>query len=786
MLICWLPSTDLFGQSTYARKFNTGPSDSASFPHQVLILPDSSLLLQWDDGSPVSADSQWIGFSHHLPDGSLLNTTRIRVIQDSALSSPAYVTLNRYGHLLLSLNQRTPDYDSGRIQLMRVDPSTFTPIWNRTYAQDSTEIFQTGLLALNNGNLLLYGGAYDAQPNVNFYYHSYLIVVDSAGDPVWEKQIAQSFFSLQNAMEAPNGDLYLLGSGVSPNNGDEIVQFLRLDSLGNTLASSYHNLSPYFFEPKHMVMTSSSELAAVGELRQGNPIFNGAFLKFDTAGTFVSGHSFDGQTGMRDAISTNTRIVVTGYTRDIGPDPAHLYIAGIDFNGNLEWMRYYDEPFAVDSATIGSGQGLAQTPDGGFVFVGYAGQNYEWKGMLMRSDSLGMGICNMIDSLPLTIPLNPTTVSLSAPDTTVALVTGAEPFSVQTFPLTDSFVCEVPCVWPGDTDNDGIAHNVDLLNIGLAYGQTGSPRTAPTNEWACHTASTWSSSFSSGLNHKFADCNGDGQVDADDTLAIYLNYNFTHNKTHTPAATSTTPDLVLVFGQDSAFVGDTVYAAVLLGNANIPADSIYGLAFTLLYDNALVDSGSAWIRFDSSFFGDSSNTLTLSRDFWTLGAIDGALVRTDQFDASGYGQIATLGFILIDNIEGKRQAAAMLHAGWSVVSAVLAGGGSAEVAVAGDSLVVLDPEIGQPEVTTDLRGLQVFPNPAQDMLHVSVARGRLDQVEVVDLRGKVLLKAAPGGQAAPGGPGGWTWHTADFARGVYLLRVQAGGATAYRRVILID
>jgi hypothetical protein len=83
------------------------------------------------------------------------------------------------------------------------------------------------------------------------------------------------------------------------------------------------------------------------------------------------------------------------------------------------------------------------------------------------------------------------------------------------------------CVWPGDANNDGIANAVDVLPLGLYYNETGPPRTSQGCFWECKIATEWTPN----PNVTYADCNGDGIVNAADVLCIGLNYNKTHTFT---------------------------------------------------------------------------------------------------------------------------------------------------------------------------------------------------------------------------------------------------------------
>ena len=88
------------------------------------------------------------------------------------------------------------------------------------------------------------------------------------------------------------------------------------------------------------------------------------------------------------------------------------------------------------------------------------------------------------------------------------------------------------CVWPGDTDTSNVVDNFDLLNIGLAYDSVGPLRPNATILWDDQTAPNWMITQPGiDVDFKHIDCNGDGMINADDTLAITQNWGEMHNFT---------------------------------------------------------------------------------------------------------------------------------------------------------------------------------------------------------------------------------------------------------------
>ena len=78
-------------------------------------------------------------------------------------------------------------------------------------------------------------------------------------------------------------------------------------------------------------------------------------------------------------------------------------------------------------------------------------------------------------------------------------------------------------VWPGDTNNDNLVNQADILPIGLYWHSTGFLRTDASMNWVGQPCSSWSPE-----NATFADANGDGIVNQTDILPIGLNWHKTH------------------------------------------------------------------------------------------------------------------------------------------------------------------------------------------------------------------------------------------------------------------
>ncbi|MEP7196709.1 MAG: T9SS type A sorting domain-containing protein [Saprospiraceae bacterium] len=87
--------------------------------------------------------------------------------------------------------------------------------------------------------------------------------------------------------------------------------------------------------------------------------------------------------------------------------------------------------------------------------------------------------------------------------------------------------CFNDCVWPGDTDLDGIVDYLDVVTIFKANNAIGNTRTESWI-WKAHESQDWNKSSSSGINYKHCDTNGDGLINKSDIDILNHNLGKTH------------------------------------------------------------------------------------------------------------------------------------------------------------------------------------------------------------------------------------------------------------------
>jgi hypothetical protein len=208
-------------------------------------------------------------------------------------------------------------------------------------------------------------------------------------------------------------------------------------------------------------------------------------------------------------------------------------------------------------------------------------------------------------------------------------------------------------VWPGDCNYDLVTDNFDLLNIGVAYGDTGYVRPGASLAYTAQPCQDWYYQFLNGVNVKHADCDGNGIVDGPDSTAISLNYGLTHpaRLSHSDESSSVGPELAFDI-PPLIIPGSALSVPITLGTSSVTADNIYGIAFTVDYDPAFITPGTMSVDYSGSWVENSNNHLHIKKDFPGAGKTDIAFTRIDHADISGYGMIATLHFVVSPNANG--------------------------------------------------------------------------------------------------------------------------------------
>ncbi len=346
------------------------------------------------------------------------------------------------------------------------------------------------------------------------------------------------------------------------------------------------------------------------------------------------------------------------------------------------------------------------------------------------------------------------------------------------FPLLiDILVVETP-VWPGDTDNNGVVDNFDVLNIGLAIDSIGPARLNASLAWEAQPASDWPQSTPDGNNYKHSDTDGNGMIDLNDTLAINLNWGEVHQFTNeTPDENRLFEDVPFYLEPDTIIEGQTINLPIILGTDQMSAEEVYGLAFSLNYNPEIIAMNSAFVDLNSSWLGTPGvDMFIMQKDFHSMGRTDVGLSRIDGINVSGSGAIGQFIVTIEDDIlfwsnEEERNE---LMAEFSIDNVRLINFQGQEIPVDAQSTLT---EIISSQTEPDIsQWVTVSPNPASDRIDIQATNLKVLQARIFNAVGKEVWQQEvwQGAQI----------NISNLPAGSYLLYLQTDRGICHKKLII--
>lgn len=325
-------------------------------------------------------------------------------------------------------------------------------------------------------------------------------------------------------------------------------------------------------------------------------------------------------------------------------------------------------------------------------------------------------------------------------------------------------------VWPGDANRDLTDDNLDLLAIGVAFGQSHFPRANASNTWVAQPCWAWQTLFANGTDIVNADCDGDGTVGYSDTTAVLLNYTLTHPARYGPPDSTLSSGYPLYFNTPllPPVAGDTTSIGIMLGDAIDPALQVYGIAFTFHYNSSNVVPGSAWMDFTNSWMAPVGYEIHLLKHFPGQNKMEIAISRIDHQDISGQGEIARLHFRLNPAAQG------MFKCWYTGVTLI----DHSEIPYPVVTTFGMFPiSVGINELTQE--GFHAYPNPTNGNYVIDDARlsGENSMIEISDISGRLVQTVETLGEASV------VLHLEALPAGTYFVRMTNEKGSFVERVI---
>ncbi|WP_169433356.1 T9SS type A sorting domain-containing protein [Lewinella cohaerens] len=343
--------------------------------------------------------------------------------------------------------------------------------------------------------------------------------------------------------------------------------------------------------------------------------------------------------------------------------------------------------------------------------------------------------------------------------------------------ILSSTLLPAQVIFPGDLNNDGTANFLDLLPLGVAYGQTGPMRFEATLNWQPQEAEPWALNLPvSGVNLVSVDADGNGVIDSLDLDAIAFNYDSIQVLSLPPPQpyllTDTfpveeRPTLELRFNRTEVAAGDTVEVTIFL---NIPDPTVFpptnpptAIACRISFDPTMINEAST--RFlaaedseDLMFIGAGTNNVDFGRsplsgqlEFAAAGRGQGALAMSRPV---GKFIIVIEDMILLEGSPGIDIDNALLI---NLFEQVI------DVQVETDTLLVVETQTPIPTSAA----LEAFPNPCQKSVEICGLNSQTQTLEMFDSQGRLLRTFQQVGQDCQ------QISMENFPAGTYFLRTQS-------------
>jgi len=334
-------------------------------------------------------------------------------------------------------------------------------------------------------------------------------------------------------------------------------------------------------------------------------------------------------------------------------------------------------------------------------------------------------------------------------------------------------------VWPGDTNNDGITNQTDILPLGLFWASTGPARSDASMNWTGQPVSPWSPP-----NATFADGTGDGKVNQVDVLPIGLNWGQTHGlltalseENHSAVQSRRRINQTLRINLSGSTKPNEVCLVEIVAENVI---DLFGISFVMIYSpTSYIDSvqvgESSWLGDDIIFYPVVDKT---------AGKISFGLSRkAGQGSISGTGVVASIQMKMkdipfIETALTLENVTAIDHMGTSINFDVV----NATITAVEEAASKIIPQ------TFELQ--QNYPNPFNPNTEIRFALPRPEYVylSIYNLVGQELRTLVS--EYKDAGRYQVTWDAKDnngslLTTGVYVYQLRAGDFIGTKKLLLV-
>ncbi len=349
---------------------------------------------------------------------------------------------------------------------------------------------------------------------------------------------------------------------------------------------------------------------------------------------------------------------------------------------------------------------------------------------------------------------------------------------VEDIGLDSICLCVADCVWAGDSDNDGKVSVADLLPIAYHQGLYGEPReeAGVTTSWFGQHAEDWDvNQVYNEEDVKHVDSNGDGLIAGDDLVEIESYYNRFHSLVAPDNLVIKDYPFELHTDQDTVYAGEYIHFDIIIGTEEYPALNLHGLAYGLTFPASLIDSSTLQVDFlNEEWFGANSAALEMAVQP-VEGRIEASFSRTSGIPVSGYGLVASVDFIIEDDVQGIKAGDEIIEMKFYLEPMVIQGlGGEQFTLPPFEKILYLDLR-GRESIFDSKVDINVYPNPSRNEVFVHANNQvKIEKVQVINSNGQVIRSEVINFETA-------RLQVSDLVDGLYFIRVETASGTTVRK-----
>jgi hypothetical protein len=213
-------------------------------------------------------------------------------------------------------------------------------------------------------------------------------------------------------------------------------------------------------------------------------------------------------------------------------------------------------------------------------------------------------------------------------------------------------------------------------------------------------------------------------------------------------------------------------ASVYLGDATTNINNINGVAFTVDFDNTLIEPNSIWLEYQNSFIDASPNLYFRKLDF-ANSKLFTASTHTVSNNVNGFGKIATLHYQILSSIATDQ----VLNIGLSQANQSSATGIITPLSTNTGTLMAIGASVGVKESLIS-GGMLVSPNPTNGLLNISFNTiPQNTKIELYNSIGALVLSETMNNKTN-------AINVMDLSSGIYFMKVLEGNkVVAVKKVV---